>query len=84
MKKLEKIRLHNLEKEMLAYQGLRCLKGGNSCTCGCHYANSGGSSTGSNDQANYIDDKNSFGGGADSCACASSSEHVAISEFYIG
>lgn len=81
MKVLKKISLYNLEKGILANQGMRCLKGGNSCTCGCHYANSGGSSTGSNDAANYENGKTSIGGGADSCGC-SGSEGANLSEFY--
>ena len=81
MKKLKKINLYDFEQGTLANQGMRCLKGGNSCTCGYRYANYGGSSTGDNDKANFIGDKDSFGGGAPSCAC-SGSEHVAESEFF--
>lgn len=83
MKKLKKISLHQLEKGSLANQAMRCLKGGNSCTCGCNYANSGGSTTGHYDFANYSDNKTSVGGGNESCACGGSS-HVRSSEYWIG
>lgn len=83
MNKLKKLSLHKLEEEVLADQTMRCLKGGGSCTCGCHYAGSGGSSTGMNDATNFGGDKDSYGGGAESCGCAGSSG-VSSSNFWQG
>lgn len=81
MIKLKKMNLRTLEREHLSDNHMRCILGGSSsCTCGCHYAYSGGSSTGNNDVANQ-----SYGytpyGGAESCGC-SGSDGVKTSEFF--
>lgn len=81
MIKLKKISLHKLEQEVMVDQVMRCLKGGNDCTCGCHYSTSGGSSTGWNDATNYSDNKHSIGGGEESCGCAGS-EGAKTAEFW--
>ena len=69
MKKLSKISLLKLEKESLSDQEMRCLKGGfNDCSCGCHYAYYGGSSSANNMSANVAKNLHSYGGGY-SCNC---------------
>ena len=76
MKKLSKISLLKLEKESLSDQEMRCIKGGfDDCTCGCHYANYGGSNTGDNFSANDAKNLHSYGGGY-SCSCSGSSLSV--------
>jgi len=55
MKKLKKLKLNQLaEVELNEREMCRILGGGTPgcCQCGCHYANSGGSSTSANDSAN--------------------------------
>lgn len=84
MKKLSKISLRKLEKESLLDLEMRCLKGGfDDCTCGCHYANKGGSDTGHNDADNFAKHLHSYGGGSQSCACTLGSDHVKVSSFMI-
>lgn len=82
MKKLLKISLLKLEKESLLDQEMRCLKGGfDDCTCGCNYANDGGSSVGDNDASNFANHLHSYGGGFESCACTGNTNHATKSEF---
>lgn len=83
MKTLKKISLFKLEQKGLSDQLMRCFKGGNSCTCGCHYASTGGSSSGWNDSSNYCDNKTSYGGGSEACGCCGS-EGVTNSDFWKG
>lgn len=83
MKSLKRISLFKLEEKALSDQSMRCLKGGGACSCGCHYAGSGGSSSGDNDSANYDEGKTSYGGGSESCECAGS-EGSRISDFWKG
>ena len=83
MKVLGKISLHSLEEKSLSDYSMSGLKGGATCTCGGHYANGGGSSSGWNDATNYCDGKESYGGGSESCGCCSS-EGVKLSDFWKG
>jgi natural product precursor len=71
MKRLTKLKLTQLSKDELENRAMNVLKGGASkCTCGCHYANYGGSSACTNDFANHSNGYTSYGGGAPSCgAC---------------
>lgn len=82
MIKLKKLNLRILEREHLSDNHMRCILGGSSsnCTCGCHYADAGGSSTGNNDVANQGYGYTSYGG-QESCGC-SGSNGVRVSEFW--
>lgn len=65
--KLKKLRLSEISKERLAEQEMRILFGGGTpgnCQCGCLYANSGGSSSASNDSANNAFGYSSYDGGS--------------------
>ena len=53
MKKLSKLRLTQLSKAELEARQMNALKGGQLCSCSCYYANSGGSSSTDNSNANY-------------------------------
>ncbi|WP_299553709.1 TIGR04149 family rSAM-modified RiPP [uncultured Porphyromonas sp.] len=57
---LKKIKLNKLSDDALAQRQLQGIKGGGAdcCTCGCYYANQGGSSRAANDAANT---KNCYG-----------------------
>ena len=82
MVKLKKLKLHHLENERLSNSHMRCLVGGSwACTCGCHYASTGGSSSAVNDAANFEGNKFSYGGGFESCGCAGNSG-VTLSGFW--
>lgn len=75
MVKIKKLKLHHLENDALSELHMKCLIGGGTssvCSCGCHYANSGGSSSAVNDAANYEYGLGSYGGGSESCECAGS------------
>lgn len=52
---------------------------GDPCTCGCHHANNGGSSTCDNSSANSLLGKTSVGGGQ-GCSFANHEEH----QFFMG
>lgn len=52
MKTLKNIKLNRLSDAELQEREMSDLKGGNVCGCGCHYENSGGSSTMDNGSAN--------------------------------
>jgi natural product precursor len=53
MKRLSKLVLIELERKELSQREMKHVKGGNTCGCGCCYAeNGGGSSSGSNGAAN--------------------------------
>ena len=45
MRKVEKLVLNQLAKKELTQRQQAMIKGGRGCTCGCCYANSGGSSS---------------------------------------
>jgi natural product precursor len=73
--KLNKIKLNELSNAQLNEREMcRILGGGTAgcCQCGCHYANSGGSSSSANDSANnasgYTSDP-----GSQTCSCYTSS-----------
>ncbi|ATR96311.1 MULTISPECIES: TIGR04149 family rSAM-modified RiPP [Bacteroidales] len=57
--KLQKIKLNKLAENSLANREMKKIKGGNCCTCGCMYANSGGSSSTDNRNANHKNDLDS-------------------------
>lgn len=61
--KLQKLKLNKLAENSLANREMKELIGGNFCTCGCHYANSGGSSYDANGSANNAGNLQSYGGG---------------------
>lgn len=82
MKRIKKLSLLSLEKSTINDLELRCLKGG-SCTCGCHYAGSGGASSGWNDATNFGYGYSSTGGGSEACGCAGSSG-ASLSDFWKG
>ena len=84
MIKLNTIKLSGLEKERLSDQSMRMLRGGKSCTCGCHYVDAGGSSAVDNDVANYDGGLTSYGGGSASCGCGSANNGHAESAFWRG
>ena len=53
MKNLNKIKLNKLSSEKMTNRDLGMIKGGGGdCSCGCRYANDGGSSTSDNGNAN--------------------------------
>ena len=61
MKKVEKLVLNQMAKKELSQRQQVMIKGGrNLCTCGCCYANSGGSDTTDNGLANCESSKNTF------------------------
>lgn len=62
--KLQRIKLNKLAENSLANREMKELKGGNVCTCGCHYVNSGGSSSLDNGSANNAGNLQSYGGGS--------------------
>ncbi|MCI1779802.1 MAG: TIGR04149 family rSAM-modified RiPP [Bacteroidales bacterium] len=50
---MKKLKLTNLENNNLSEKEMNNLRGGNwTCGCSCYYANSGGSSSGDNADAN--------------------------------
>lgn len=53
---MKKIDLLSLESNVLSRKEEEMVNGGNYCTCGCQYQNSGGSSTNDNMDANYQGD----------------------------
>lgn len=65
MKTLRKIKLNQLCEAELEKKSMNEIWGGSpeSCTCGCHYANSNGSSTATNGGTNWSTGKDSYGGG---------------------
>jgi natural product precursor len=64
MKKLNRLNLAHLSKADLEARQMSALKGGACCGCGCHYANSGGATTGANGNANVAHGYSSRGGNA--------------------
>ena len=61
--KLKQLKLNQLSREDLNNRQMKSLKGGNSCGCGCHYANEpGGASTFDNQNANSASGYASYGG----------------------
>lgn len=50
---MKSLKANRIEKDNLTKKEMDCVKGGNSCGCGCHYENNGGSSTMDNGNANY-------------------------------
>lgn len=69
MKTLKNIKLNRLSDAELLDREMSDLKGGRSCGCGCHYENSGGSSTSDNRGANYAGGSSGLqsSGGSTSC-----------------
>lgn len=62
--KLKKLKLNEISRTRLEESEMCRLLGGGTpgnCTCGCLYANSGGSSTASNDAANNASGLTSYG-----------------------
>lgn len=60
--KIKRFKLNALSKESLRQKEMSAIVGGNSCGCSCAYANQGGSSTSSNNEANYsYDTTSSYG-----------------------
>ncbi len=86
MKDLKSIKLTQLDRVQLEERKMSYLVGGTGeCNCGCYYANSGGSSTTDNDQANNKGDLTSYPtpppNGNCQCACfenGSVSTHEAL------
>ncbi len=58
---MKKLKLSNLVHEVINEKGMSKIYGGG-CTCGCFYANCGGSSVASNGSANSADNLHSTGG----------------------
>jgi natural product precursor len=54
---MKKLKLNVLASESLSKIEMNQVKGGNSCTCGCQYADKGGSSIEANCNANYSGSK---------------------------
>ena len=50
---MKSLKVNQLEKNHLSTKEQKNVTGGNCCGCGCHYANSGGSSVSGNGNANY-------------------------------
>lgn len=71
MKILRKIKLNQLNETELEKKSMNELWGGSpeSCTCGCHYADSNGSSTATNGGSNWQTGKDSYGGGEEYGVC---------------
>lgn len=71
MKKLGKLKLNQIEKSEMENREMNNLKGGgDSCSCGCHYASTGGSSYADNRKANWTGGQTSYGGGETvTCSC---------------
>jgi len=76
------LKLTQLGKVDLLKRQMNDLKGTNGCTCGCHYANSGGSSTCDNGNANQASGLTSPGGGSTPCPCTFSSYQCAENDFW--
>lgn len=75
MKTLGKLKLNALNKAFLDEKELNLVRGGaGNCTCGCLYADYGGSKSADNDSANDAYDYHSVGYDPDSknctCGCA--------------
>jgi natural product precursor len=61
---MKKVKLNALSMQYLKKKEMNALTGGGACSCSCAYANSGGSSTTDNSQANYgLGNGYSIGGG---------------------
>ncbi|MDD4697511.1 MAG: TIGR04149 family rSAM-modified RiPP [Fermentimonas sp.] len=54
MKTISKLKLNVLSEENLLEREMNALKGGNDCSCSCYYTGSGGSTSASNRNENYI------------------------------
>jgi len=83
MVQLKKLKLSTLENDIISDQNMRCLKGGNACSCSCLYADLGGSSSGWNDATNFSGGYTSVGGGSEACGCAGASG-ASTSDFWKG
>ena len=73
MIKLNTIKLSELEKARLTDQSMRALRGGASCTCGCHSTGDGGRTAVDIDVDNFDSGHTTYGGGSESCGCSSTS-----------
>lgn len=82
MKQIGKLKLNQLSKAELNEREMNFIKGG-SCSCGCHYAGSGGSSSCENSQANLDYSYTSYGGGK-TCSPCSSNGTVSDQAFFMG
>lgn len=51
--KIKRFKLNAISAEGLQQKEMNAIVGGNTCNCGCAYANQGGSSTYDNMNANY-------------------------------
>jgi natural product precursor len=60
MRRLKKLELVQLEGKELSQVGMKNVKGGWPCSCGCCYQGSGGSSTANNADANGDSNKYSY------------------------
>jgi natural product precursor len=83
MKQIGKLKLNQLSKAELNEREMNLIKGG-ACGCGCLYANSGGSSTSSNDSANYQSGYTSPGSNYGSSCSPCSSNSANESDFWHG
>ena len=73
MKKLSKLKLHNLSQQNLEELEMNSLRGGKSCTCSCYWEGKGGSSSGDNSKANYklgSDERGGYSSDGDNCYIA--------------
>lgn len=69
MKKLGKLKLNHLMNDELSEREMTVLRGGENCSCGCHYADSGGSDFCTNGYANIDYGYTSYGGGTSCAPC---------------
>ena len=53
MKKISKLKLNEISNDSLSTRQMRTIKGGNTCTCSCYWADRGGSSSYDNCFANH-------------------------------
>jgi len=60
MKKMSKLVLNQIAKKELTQRQQGSIKGGNSCTCGCCYAENQGSEWDDNGQANCLGSKKTY------------------------
>jgi natural product precursor len=54
---MKSLKVNRIEKENLSEKEMNQVRGGNTCGCGCLYADKGGSSTYDNANANLADNK---------------------------